>query len=48
MRLDMIPFVYGTCKIDGIALISVNTEDLFWTRLDLPDVVHQLPPVGMT
>ena len=45
MRLDMIPLVYGTCKIDGIVLIPVNTEDLFRARLDLPDVVHQLPPV---
>jgi hypothetical protein len=45
MRLDMIPFVNGTCEVDGVILIAVDTEDLFRTRLDLTDEVHQLPPV---
>jgi hypothetical protein len=41
----MIPFVNGTGKVDGVILVAVDAEDLLRTRLDLADVVHQLPPV---
>ena len=47
MRLDMVPLVDGTGKIDRVVLVPVNTEDLLGSRLDLADIVHQLPPVGM-
>jgi hypothetical protein len=41
----MIPLVNGTCEVDGVILVAVDAEDLLRTRLDLTDIVHQLPPV---
>jgi hypothetical protein len=41
----MIPFVNGTCEVNGVIFIAVDAEDLLRTRLDLADVVHQLATV---
>ena len=47
VRLDMVPLVDGTRKVDRIVLIPVDAEDLLGFGLDLPDIVHQLPPIRM-
>src|SRR5208283_3926775 len=45
--LDVVTLVNGTGKIDGVILVAVDTEDLLGPRLDLADVIHQLPAIGV-
>ena len=47
VRLNMVAFIDRACEIDRIILITVDAEDLLGARLDLANVVHQLPAVRM-
>ena len=45
VRFDMVALVNGTCQIDRVIFIAVDAEDLLRARLDLADVIHQLPAI---
>ena len=38
MRLDMVALVNGACEVDRVVLVTVDTEDLLGTWLDLADI----------
>ena len=48
VRLDMVAFVNGTCQIDRVIFIPMDAEDLLRARLDLANIIHQLPAIGVT
>ncbi len=47
MCLDMVAFVDGAGKVNGIVFVTVDAEDFLRPGLDLANVIHQLAAIGM-
>ena len=45
VRLDMVALIDGTRKINRVILIPMDTENLLGARLDLTNIIHQLPTI---